>query len=78
MQIHIFLHQARISAYIFYLFSQNVYDLWHLSPKEKALRLEINQMSDEIAHVSSSAVSADSELQEKRDKIRLLEFEQVS
>ncbi|BHF62738.1 ethionine resistance protein [Sparganum proliferum] len=44
---------------------------------ERNLRMEINQLTDDMNRSNNAAVNAEAELQDKKDKIRLLEFEQV-
>nr|VZI39770.1 unnamed protein product [Spirometra erinaceieuropaei] len=44
---------------------------------ERNLRMEVNQLTDDMNRSNSAAVNAEAELQDKKDKIRLLEFEQV-
>ncbi len=45
--------------------------------QERTLRVEATRASDELARMNTTASAAEIELQEKKDKIRLLEFEKV-
>ncbi|KAL5110471.1 ELKS/Rab6-interacting/CAST family member 1 [Taenia crassiceps] len=44
---------------------------------ERTLRLETTRASDELARANTTASAVETELQEKKDKIRLLEFEKA-